>query len=97
VPASTAWVSVGAARSFAESAAVIGVPSRAVVGQTISDATIILAAVDPCYCCSERVSAVERRTGKRLWSGAELVRLSQDATRRLRAKMGFPHEISKDP
>ena len=71
--------------------------TKAVVGQTISDATLILAAVDPCYCCSERVSAVERRTGKRLWSGAELVRLSQDATRRLRAKMGFPHEISKDP
>ncbi len=37
---------------------------EAVIGETIADATIILAAVDPCYCCTERMAAVvDRRDG----------------------------------
>jgi membrane-bound hydrogenase subunit alpha len=60
---------------------------KAVVGETISDATIILAAVDPCYCCTERAIAVEKETGKRLYSGEGLIKLSQEKTRRLRAEL----------
>lgn len=56
-----------------------------VVGGTISDAAITLAAVDPCYCCTERAVAVEYGTGKMLCGGNELIRLSQEKTRRLRA------------
>jgi len=54
-----------------------------VVGETISDATIILAAIDPCYCCTERI-AVRTRKGKKLFAGEELVRLSQEKTERIK-------------
>ena len=29
---------------------------KSCIGQTIADATISLAAVDPCYCCTERMA-----------------------------------------
>ncbi|UCB56413.1 MAG: nickel-dependent hydrogenase large subunit [Candidatus Omnitrophota bacterium] len=59
-----------------------------VVGETISDATIILAAIDPCYCCTERM-AVRTTKGKKLYNGEELVKLSQAKTEKLRKKMGY--------
>lgn len=62
--------------------------AKAVVGQTISDATIILAAVDPCYCCSERMAAVDAGSGKRLWDADALIRLSREKTERLRRGRG---------
>ncbi len=58
-----------------------------VVGETISDATIILAAIDPCYCCTERM-AVRNIKGKKLYNGEDLVRLSQEKTQKVREKMG---------
>jgi len=58
-----------------------------IVGQTISDATIILAAIDPCYCCTERLAVRDIKGGK-LHDGRELVRLSQEKTKRLRSEMG---------
>jgi len=54
-----------------------------VVGETISDATIILAAIDPCYCCTERM-AVRNTKGEKLYNGEDLVRLSQQKTERLK-------------
>lgn len=60
-------------------------------GSTISDATIILAAIDPCYCCTERM-AVRDVKGRMLYSGADLVRLSQEKTERLRKEMGSNFE-----
>ncbi len=59
-----------------------------VVGETISDATIILAAIDPCYCCTERV-AVRNSKGKKLYSGEDLVKLSQAKTQKVKSKMGI--------
>jgi NADH-quinone oxidoreductase subunit D len=58
-----------------------------VVGQTLSDATIILAAIDPCYCCTERL-AVRNTQGTKLFNGEDLVRLSQEKTEKLRKDMG---------
>jgi len=58
-----------------------------VIGESLSDATIILAAIDPCYCCTERM-AVRNTKGKRLYSGEDLVRLSQEKTARLKKEMG---------
>lgn len=58
-----------------------------VVGETISDATIILAAIDPCYCCTERM-AVFTPKGKKLYNGEDLVKLSQEKTAKLKEKMG---------
>ena len=54
-----------------------------VVGETIADTTIILAAIDPCYCCTERM-AVKDTKGRKLYSGEELVKLSQKKTEDLR-------------
>jgi NADH-quinone oxidoreductase subunit D len=59
-----------------------------VPGGTISDASIILAAIDPCYCCTERM-AVRTTKGKRLFSGQDLIRLSQEKTQKIKRKMGI--------
>jgi len=59
-----------------------------VIGETISDATIILASIDPCYCCTERMSVMNCR-GKKIYSGEDLVRLSQDKTKLIQKKMGL--------
>ena len=59
-----------------------------VVGETISDATIILAAIDPCYCCTERV-AVRSTKGKKLYTGQDLIKLSQAKTKEVKSKMGI--------
>lgn len=56
-----------------------------VLGETISDATIILAAIDPCYCCTERM-AVQDTKGKKLYSGDELIILSCEKTEKLKKK-----------
>jgi membrane-bound hydrogenase subunit alpha len=59
-----------------------------VIGESVADATIILAAVDPCYCCTERM-AVRSADGRRMYDGRGLVRLSQQRTRALRKEMGL--------
>jgi len=58
-----------------------------IVGYTVTDATIILAAIDPCYCCTERVAAVDRR-GRRMFDGADLLRLSREKTELIRRRLG---------
>ena len=58
-----------------------------VPGASISDATIILAAIDPCYCCTERIAA-KSSDGTRLHTGKELVALSQQKTRQIQKEMG---------
>lgn len=62
---------------------------EAVIGQSVADATIILAAVDPCYCCTERMAALDVETGKTVWTSADLVRMSQEKTSRLRKELGW--------
>ena len=54
------------------------------IGETVADVALILAAVDPCYCCTERMSVIEAETGKRTLTGADLIRLSREKTVRLR-------------
>ncbi|MBN1913707.1 MAG: nickel-dependent hydrogenase large subunit [Candidatus Omnitrophica bacterium] len=58
----------------------------AAVGGTISDAAITLAAVDPCYCCTERTAVLDRGTDKKIMNGWDLIRLSQEKTERMRGK-----------
>jgi len=50
-----------------------------VPGSSIADAAIILAAIDPCYCCTERM-AVRAPGGNKLYGGDELLRLSREKT-----------------
>ncbi len=65
---------------------------KSVVGGTISDATITLAAVDPCYCCTERVAVVDRKTGKKGLTGQDLIKLSQEKTLRIKRDIGTMKE-----
>jgi NADH-quinone oxidoreductase subunit D len=61
---------------------------KSCVGQTISDATISLAAVDPCYCCTERLAMTyDHSTGRALMGTADLLRLSQQKTDKIRASL----------
>ncbi len=61
---------------------------KACIGQTISDATISLAAVDPCYCCTERMAvACDLHSGKRLMNAKELIELSVKRTIDLKNKI----------
>lgn len=62
----------------------IPVNEVAVKGYSIADACLCLAAVDPCYCCTERVAAFE--DGKRKYSYGDLIKLSIKKTERLKAK-----------
>lgn len=57
-----------------------------VIGETISDATIILAGIDPCYCCTERMLIVDTKD-KDLMGVEELIKLSQAKTARIKEKM----------
>lgn len=58
-----------------------------VIGETVSDATIILAAIDPCYCCTERMVVVNHKD-RELYKGQDLIKLSQEKTRLIKEKMG---------
>jgi membrane-bound hydrogenase subunit alpha len=61
---------------------------KSCVGQTISDATISLAAVDPCYCCTERMAyAFDYATGEKIYNGNELLALSQLKTEAIRKQL----------
>jgi NADH-quinone oxidoreductase subunit D len=62
---------------------------EAVIGETIADATIILAAVDPCYCCTERMAAVVDPTTQQVVAdGKALLRLAREKTERLKIELG---------
>jgi membrane-bound hydrogenase subunit alpha len=61
---------------------------KSCVGQTISDATLALAAVDPCYCCTERMAHVyDSRTRQRVLDGRGLIQLSQQRTQTLKKNL----------
>ncbi|MDA3812983.1 MAG: nickel-dependent hydrogenase large subunit [Candidatus Cloacimonetes bacterium] len=61
---------------------------KSCIGGTVSDAAIATAAVDPCYCCTERMTQVyDHSSGKHLMNSAELIKLSQQKTKELKAKM----------
>ena len=55
------------------------------IGETVSDVTITLASVDPCYSCTERMVVVkDADSGKELMDFGDLVRLSQQKTEQIR-------------
>jgi NADH-quinone oxidoreductase subunit D len=61
---------------------------KSCIGQTIADATLSLAAVDPCYCCTERMAvAYDNNTGKKLMNASELISLSTRKTAELIKKI----------
>jgi membrane-bound hydrogenase subunit alpha len=54
----------------------------AVKGYSIADAALVLAAMDPCYCCTERTAVYEK--GRRKMNGTALLELSWAKTERIR-------------
>ena len=58
----------------------------AVRGYSIADAALVLGAVDPCYCCTERTIVYEN--GKKKYSGKDLLNLSWEKTETLKRKYG---------
>jgi len=61
-----------------------------VIGETVADAIIVLASIDPCYCCTERMAMTfDCKSNERVMTGEQLVRLSQEKTRRIRREMGL--------
>ena len=67
----------------------VNVPSfkASCIGETLSDVTITMAAVDPCYSCTERTAVLDRQTGEKLLSGKDLIRLSQEKTEAIRKSL----------
>jgi NADH-quinone oxidoreductase subunit D len=67
----------------------VNVPSfkASCIGQSIADVTITLAAVDPCYSCTERLAVVDRHNNI-IHDYETLLRLSREKTTRLRKDTG---------
>jgi len=58
-----------------------------VQGAKLADAVLILAGIDPCYCCTERLGVVDYRSKEWVMSGEDLVRLSQAKTERIKREI----------
>lgn len=54
-----------------------------VKGESISDATLIFAIIDPCYSCTERIAVLDP-TGRSVMTGKDLLKLSHQKTEELR-------------
>ncbi len=69
----------------------VNVPSfkARMAGAQIADAAIILASVDPCYSCTERMAVVNAGGGPAL-DGNALIKLSQQKTAALVRELGAP-------
>ena len=66
---------------------------KSCIGQTIADATISLAAVDPCYCCTERMAvAYDASSGMKIMNARELIDMSIMRTNELRKTSGTRNE-----
>ncbi|MFC1650434.1 nickel-dependent hydrogenase large subunit [Candidatus Latescibacterota bacterium] len=50
------------------------------IGHQIADVALVTAAVDPCYCCTERMAVLDKDTDNIVMSGQELVEISRKKT-----------------
>jgi len=69
----------------------VNVPSFRVscIGQHVADVTIALAAVDPCYSCTERMAVLrDTPTGRQVLDAEQLRRLSVERTRAFEKQLG---------
>ncbi|MBN1973147.1 MAG: nickel-dependent hydrogenase large subunit [Sedimentisphaerales bacterium] len=69
----------------------VNVPSfkASCIGQNISDVTLTLASVDPCYSCTERVAVVDSHHNI-INDYEALLQMSRDKTARLKKEIGAP-------
>jgi NADH-quinone oxidoreductase subunit D len=75
----------------------VNVPSFKVscIGQHIADVTLTLAAVDPCYSCTERLAVVDRQNNI-IQDYETLLQLSREKTERIRKSFGLPKPEMED-
>jgi membrane-bound hydrogenase subunit alpha len=68
----------------------INVPSfhASCIGQQVSDVTITLAAVDPCYSCTERMISARDPQHHHRWSQEDLIEISQKKTVKIANDLG---------
>jgi NADH-quinone oxidoreductase subunit D len=61
----------------------------ACVGEKVADAALVLAAVDPCYCCTERVVVIDHdKNEERTLKANDLLHLSHERTKEVRKELG---------
>jgi membrane-bound hydrogenase subunit alpha len=73
-------------RHKARAPSYVNVPSfkASCIGEKIADVLITLAAVDPCYSCTERIAVVDNKTNKVLCDYDMLLKLSQEKTKEIK-------------
>ncbi len=59
------------------------------IGHTIADVALITAAVDPCYCCTERMAVLDQSSSEIVMTGSELVERSRQKTKRISEDAGI--------
>jgi len=69
----------------------VNVPSfkASCIGQHLADVTLTLAAVDPCYSCTERLAVVDSHSNV-IHDYETLLRMSREKTARIRKEIGAP-------
>jgi membrane-bound hydrogenase subunit alpha len=69
----------------------VNVPSfkASCIGQQLADVTLTLAAVDPCYSCTERLAVVDGQNNV-IHDYNALLNLSREKTARIRKELGYP-------
>ena len=84
-------------RHKARAPSYVNVPSfkASCIGQDIADVTITLAAVDPCYSCTERLAVVDQHK-KVIHDYDTLLQLSREKTARIKKEMGAPELKMED-
>jgi len=65
------------------------------IGHQIADVALITAAVDPCYCCTERMAVIDQVTNDVVMSGQELVDLSRNKTEKLKKDFGTSSPVEE--
>ncbi|HIC96561.1 TPA: NADH:ubiquinone oxidoreductase [Candidatus Bipolaricaulota bacterium] len=58
------------------------------IGETVSDVVLILAGIDPCYCCTERSIKIKDGRKETTLCWEDLLKLSWEKTARLRKELG---------
>ncbi|MBN2365339.1 MAG: NADH:ubiquinone oxidoreductase [Calditrichaeota bacterium] len=73
----------------------INIPSfhASCIGQQVADVTITLAAVDPCYSCTERMISAHSPNRSMRWSQEDLVSISQKKTRDIASQLGKEYDL----
>jgi len=61
---------------------------KIVIGEEIGDAMLATASADPCYSCTERIAAVDAKTGEVKYSWRDILRKAREKTRKLMDEFG---------